>query len=139
MYACTSCTIVSLSTTCVNFNTPPLTWIACNFDARLLSKTRKYRSTNKLRKHVCQLILVSNNSKRPSLVNCISTNPECRSDHRWPVYKHSLVVSALSVIARLWALKFSPSGRSVSVHKISRCILPLLCTLPLLCFLQLLS
>ena len=30
-------------------------------------------------------------------------------------------------------------GRSISVHKISRCILSLLCTLPLLCFLQLLS
>ena len=89
--------------------------VDCNFDAGLFSKTRKYRSTKKLRKHFCQQILVSNNSKRPSMVNCISTNPECRSDHRWPVYKHSLVVSALSVIARLWALKFSPSGGGQSV------------------------
>ena len=32
--------------------------VDCNFDARLVSKTRKYRSTKKLRKHVCQLILV---------------------------------------------------------------------------------
>ena len=28
MYVCTSCTAVSLSTTDVNCNTPPLTWIA---------------------------------------------------------------------------------------------------------------
>ena len=110
----------------------------CNFDARRVSKTRKYRSTKKLREHVC-----NNNSKRPSLINCISTNAECRSDHRWLVYKHSLVlipqVSALSVIARSWALKFSPTSASVSVHKISRCIFPLSCTLLLLCFLQMLS
>ena len=34
--------------------------VDCNFDARLVSKTRKYRSTKKLRKHVCvcQMILV---------------------------------------------------------------------------------
>ena len=32
--------------------------VDCNFDARLVSKTRKYRSTKKLRKHVYQLILV---------------------------------------------------------------------------------
>ena len=32
--------------------------VDCNFDARLVSKTRKYRSTKKLRKHVCQLTLV---------------------------------------------------------------------------------
>ena len=49
-----------------------------------------------------------NDSKHPRLVNCISTNPECRCDHRWLVYNYSLVliprVSALSVIARSWAL-----------------------------------
>ena len=33
-----------------------------------------------------------NNSKRSSLVNCISTNPECRSDNRRLVYNHSLVL-----------------------------------------------
>ena len=33
--------------------------VDCNLDARLVSKTLKYRSTKKLRKHVCQLILVS--------------------------------------------------------------------------------
>ena len=41
------------------------------------------------------------------MVNCISTNSECRGDHQWLVYHHSLVlvppVSALSVIARSWA------------------------------------
>ena len=73
-----------------------------------------------------------NNSKRPSLVNCIPTNPECRSDLRWLVYIQSLVLtpleSALSLSSRVHGLlhKFSPSSASVSVHKISRCILPLL-------------
>ena len=28
------------------------------------------------------------------MVKCISTNPECRSDHRWLVYNHSLVLIA---------------------------------------------
>ena len=69
--------------------------VDCNFDARLVSKTRKYRSTKFLRKHVCQLISCLNNSKRPSLVNCISTNPECRSDHRRLVYNHSLLLIPL--------------------------------------------
>ena len=32
--------------------------VDCSFDAKLVSKTWKYRSTKKLRKHVCQLILV---------------------------------------------------------------------------------
>ena len=116
--------------------------VDCNFDARLLSKTRKYHSTKKLRKHGCQLILVLNNSTRPSLVNCISTNPECRSDHRWPVCKHSLVlipqVSALSVIARSWALKFSPSG-AVNQRSQNFALHLAIALQPLLCFLQLLS
>ena len=48
-------------------------------------------------------------------------------------------VSAFSVIARSWLLqRFSPSWASVSAHKISRSILPLLRALPLLCFLPLL-
>ena len=78
----------------------------CNFDARLVSKTRKYRSTKKLRKHVCQLFLVETIQRCPSLVSCISTNVECLSEHQRLVYIHSLVptlqVSALPVIARLW-------------------------------------
>ena len=41
---CTPCNIVSLSTTSVNVNTPPLTVIAL-FNARLVSKTRKDCST----------------------------------------------------------------------------------------------
>ena len=54
---CTACMVVSLLTTCMNFNTPPLAQIA-PFDARFASQTRKCRSTKTLRKHVCQLILV---------------------------------------------------------------------------------
>ena len=50
------------------------------------------------------------------------TNPECRSNHRWLVYSHSLVlvppVSALSVIAASWApLKSSRQVRRQSVFR----------------------
>ena len=60
-----------------------------------------------------------NNSMRPNLVNCISTNPECRSDHRWLVYNYSLVLNylkrLLSLSSRVHGLfrKFSPR-RAVS-------------------------
>ena len=49
---CTACMVVSLLTTCMSFNTPPLAQIA-PFDAKFASQTRKYHSTKKLRKHVC--------------------------------------------------------------------------------------
>ena len=58
------------------------------------------------------------------------------------VCNHSLVLKK-RLLSHRRALTGSESsrqiGRSVSVHKISRCILPLRCTLPLLCFLRLLS
>ena len=53
-----------------------------------MSKTRKYRSTKKL-ESTSATDSCLNNAKRPSLVNCISTSPECRSDHRWLVCIHS--------------------------------------------------
>ena len=90
--------------------------VHCNFDARLVSKTRKYRSTKKLRKHVCQLILVQTIQS----VQAWSTasRPIQRVEAITDGY-HSLVlipqVSALSVIARSWALKFSPTPNLASV------------------------
>ena len=107
--------------------------VDCNFDARLLNKTRKYHSTKKLRKHGCKLILVLNNSTRPSLVNCISTNPECRSDHRWPVCKHSLILLKKSICslchrAFMGSEVLAKWGGQSAFTKISRCILPLLCS-----------
>ena len=101
--------------------------VACNFDARLVSKTRKYRSTKKLKKARLPTDSCTNNSKRPSLVNCISTDPTCRSDHRRLVCNHSLVlipqVSALSVIARSLAVKYSPSSASVSAQNFAALLL----------------
>ena len=62
------------------------------------------------------------------------------------MYKRNLVLKKrlLSLSSsRIYGLKKvianSKLGVSQSVHKISRCILPLRCTLPLHCFLQLLS
>ena len=80
--------------------------VDCNFDAKLGSKTWKYRSTKKLRKPRLPTHSGLNNSKRSSLVNCISTNPKCRSDHHRLVCNHSLVLVPrylLFVIARSWA------------------------------------
>ena len=72
MQACTACMVMSLLTTCMHFNTPPLAQIA-PFDARFASQTRKYRST-------CQLILVcTTQSLLERLVDCILTIPVCRS------------------------------------------------------------
>ena len=123
MYVCTPCTVVSLSKTFVNVNTPPLTW-GCNFDARLVSNNAKVsfnKETEKARlpDDSIQSVQAWSTASRPI--------QSVRSDHRWLVYIRSLVLipqlSALSVIARSWALKFSPSSASVSVHKFSSCTL----------------
>ena len=71
------------------------------------------------------------NSKRPSLVSCILTAPECRSGHHdsgtitaWSrqsvcSLSSSRVSGLLKVIRQV--------GRSVSLHEISHCVLLLLC------------
>ena len=69
----------------------------------------------------------------PSLVNCILTIPECRSDHHGSCTctAWSRQRSALSIIlARHWAFKSSSpiSLWRQSVHKISYCLLLLLCS-----------
>ena len=56
VYVCTSCTVVSLSTTSVYFRTPLLTVIA-PFDARFVSQTRKKKFRHRIRQF-CQLIRV---------------------------------------------------------------------------------
>ena len=77
---CTACIVVSLLTTCMNFNTPPLVQIA-PFNATFVSQTRKYRSTKKLRKQVCHLILVCTTQSVQAWSTASLTIPECRSDH----------------------------------------------------------
>ena len=72
--------IVSLLTTCLNFNTPPLAQVApfrckireSNAEVTLETKTRQARLPAD--PGLC-------NSTSPSLVHCILTIPECRSDH----------------------------------------------------------
>ena len=111
MCVCTSCTVVSLSTTCVNFNTPPL------------CKTREQNAEVSFNKETEKARLPTdsclNNSNRPSLVNCISTSPECRSDHRRLVSNHSLDLKKrlLSLSSsRIYGLqKNSPASNLASV------------------------
>ena len=93
MFVWTSCSVVSSSTTSLNFNTPPLTVIApC--DARLVSYTRK-----KLQK--------SKKARLPT-DSCLN-KPLCQG-----LYNHSLVLNnlkhLLSLSSRVHGLskKFSP-------------------------------
>ena len=77
------------------------------FHARRVSKTGKKA---RLPTDSCL-----NNSKRPILVNSISTNPECRSDHRWLVYNHSLVLNNLKHL--LFAkVGFSQCSQKFELH-----------------------
>ena len=86
--------------------------VDCNFDARLVCKTQRYCSTKKLRKHVCQLIVV----KTIQSVQAWSTasrpiqSVEAIADLIPPV-------SALSVTARSWALKVLAKWSGQSVFK----------------------
>ena len=120
---CAACMVVSLLTTCMNFNTPPLAQIAPF--PRLPTDSRLYNS--KLAWTLGQLHLDhSGVSKRP----------------HWLVYNHSHgpeKVSALSVIlarplsvilARHLFLKVVRQvRRPVNLHEIWYCLLLLLCSL----------
>ena len=56
---CTACMIVPLLTTCMNLFQHSTLRASCTFlMQKFESQTRKYHPTKKLRKHVCQLILV---------------------------------------------------------------------------------
>ena len=75
---CTGCMVVSILTTCTNFNTPPLMHITtAPLEARFAIQTRKYHS----RKHVLQLILVCKTQSVQVLVNYMLTFPECWRDY----------------------------------------------------------
>ena len=102
----------------------------CNFDARHVSKNSEVLFNKETEKARLPTDSCLNNSKRPSLVNCISTNPECRSDHQRLVCNHSLVliprVSALSVISLKVLAKFGVSQcsqkfRAASCHCFASC------------------
>ena len=115
-HVCTACMVVSLLTTCVHLNTPPLAQIA-PFHARFASQTRK-------------------KARLPSRSVQAS---ECGS-----VYHRSLVLEKrlLSLshchprasLGSDWALKVVRQiGRSVRIHEISHCPPLLLCSLLLRC------
>ena len=122
---CTACMIVSLLTTCMNFNTPPLAQVA-PFRCKIRESNAEVTLDTKLSKHVCQLILV-----KPGQLHLDHSRVSKRSPRL--VYKHKHgpdKASALSVIlARHWAFKCSSPilPWRQSVHKISYCLLLLLC------------
>ena len=87
---CTPCNVVSLWTTCVNFNTPPCHGV-CNSDARPVSKTIILRFVRihrlkKTRSHLAECESFKNSSVVPT--GSCPTNPvrqigqnACRSIH----------------------------------------------------------
>ena len=114
MQVCTACTVVPLLTTCMNFNTPPLSQIA-PFEAKfgVTRATQAFRSGQLHLDH-------SRVSKRSP----------------WLVYKQNMVpkkrlLSLCHLRASLgfdWALKVVRQvGRSISIHEISYCLLLMLC------------
>ena len=141
---CTARMVVSLMTTYMNFNTPPLAQIA-PFDARFASQKRKYHSTKKLRNHVCQMILVcATQAFKPGQLHLGHSRVSKRPP--WLVYNHSMVLNKrllslchpLASLGSNWALKVVRQvGRPVSLHEIScrltLLLCSLLCSLPLLC------
>ena len=125
--------MVSLLTTCLNLNTPPLAQVAPFRCAGIPLDT-------KLSKHICQLILVCTTQTFPSLVYCILTIPECQSDHHgsctrtaWFLGKCLFSLSSSRFSGLLIVLRQFSTWRQ-SVHKISYCLLLLLCS----CFCSLL-
>ena len=114
MFVCTSCTVVSLSDNICEFQHSS-SHVDCNFDARLVSKNAEVSFNKETEKARLPTDSGLNNSKRPSL----STASRQSRVWRRLVCNHSLVlippVSALSVIARSWALKYSPTSNLASV------------------------
>ena len=115
---CTACMVVSLLTTCMNFNTPPLAQIA-PFDARFASQTRK----------------------KARLPTQSVQASECRSDRHgsctstaWSRKSVCSLCHPRASLGSKWALKVVRQvERPVSFHEISHCLLLLLCSLPLFC------
>ena len=112
--------IVSLPATDVNFNIPPLTWNEI-YDARLVSQTRKHRSTKKLTKHVWQLILVETIQSAQAWSSTSRPIQGVEEITSVSSYNHNLVLTMLLFLSsRVHGLhwEFSRSVASVSVHKI---------------------
>ena len=113
---CTACMIVSLLTTCMNFNTPPLARVA-PFRCKIRESNAEVTLDTKTQQARLPADSGPYNPTCPSLVNCILTIPECRSDHHG------------SCTCTAWSRQRSAiSLWRQSVHKISYCLLLLLCS-----------
>ena len=109
---CTACKVVSMLTTCMNFNTP--------FYARFASQTRKKARLP------TQSVQASQCSKR------LASQPG-------PEKASALSLSSSRVIGLCLGSKVvRQNGESASIHEISYCLLLLPCSLPLLIALALL-
>ena len=128
---CTACMDVSLLTTCMNFNTPPLVRIPPFLMQRLVKQNAEVPFNKETEKARLPTDSCLYNSKRPSLVNCILTIPECRSDHHGSctitAWSCKRVCSLSVILARHCALKVVRQvERSVNLHDISYSLLLLL-------------
>ena len=141
---CRGCMIVSLLTTCMNFNTPPLAQVA-HFSIQESRVKRRSKIGHKTQQGRLPTDSDLYNSTFPSLVSCILTIPECRSDHHGSCTSKAQSVCSLSLLSSrvIGLLKVVRQvGRSCQFTKIRvagcSCSAPCSCFLLLLCSLLLL-
>ena len=115
---CTACMIVSLMTTCLNLNTPPLAQVA-PFRCKIRESNAEMPLDTKLSKHVCQLWSVQLNVSKPGQLHLDHSRASKRS--RRLVNKHSMVptkrllsVSSTRILGLLRVLRQSSHLSSVS-------------------------
>ena len=129
VHVCTACMIVSLLTTCLNLNTPPL---GCTFSMQDSQVKRGSTTGHKTQQARLPAESDLHNSTFPSLVNCILTVSECQGDHHGSctstmvLPKCLLSLSSSRILGLLKVLRQFTTWRQ-SVHKISFCLLLLLC------------
>ena len=124
MQVCTACMILSLLT-CLNLNTPPL------------ARVKRGSTTGPKTQQAClpaDYGLYS--STFPSLVNCILTIPECRSDHHGRVHTQHrpgqsvCSLSSSPILGLLKVLRQFPTWRQLFIctDRSRYMFIPILCT-----------
>ena len=135
VHVCTACVIVSLLTTCLNLNTPPLAQVS-PFRCKIRESNAEVPMDSKLNKHVCQLIALR--------VQAWSTASwpfhNVKGDHHGRVRAHVPTKRLLSrsssrILSLLKVLRKFTAWRQ-TIHNFSYCLLCLLCSCfaPCSCF-----
>ena len=137
MHVCTACMVVSLLTTRLNLNTPPLAQVA-----PFRCKIRESNTGHNTQQARLPADSGLYNSTFPSLVNCILTILECRSDHHGSCTSTDGMVTTKSLLS-LSSSRFIGHLKvlrqfSLSVSQFTNCLVLVTFALLLLCSLLLL-